>query len=365
MAVAPVGGVRLVGREVELERLRDAIGRARAGETGCMLLAGEGGVGKSRLIRAAAASAQHDAVALFAGRARLTTPVPFAVVADALRSGLGSHPGTDPGEPFARGLSLVLPELPAAEGGSDMDAGQLRLLALEAVIRVLRGVVERAGAAVLIADDLHIADPESIDAVGYVVGAQIGGLVVLGALRPGESADADALVRSLRRERLAAVLPVGPLPERAVGELVGALLGADPPAPLVADVLARTDGVPLLGMMLKALALPSDRKAELAADFRRNDPRVIRRLLREYVRYLGRHADSAWRLCDVGVPAWIVHAEKGDGGLTTDERRIPEACPLATVVTIPGTSHLLPNEKKAQIAEIIAAAVDAVRPRHL
>jgi pimeloyl-ACP methyl ester carboxylesterase len=65
------------------------------------------------------------------------------------------------------------------------------------------------------------------------------------------------------------------------------------------------------------------------------------------------------------VPAWIVHAEKGDGGLTTDERRILAACPLATVVTIPGTSHLLPNERQAQIAEIIAAAVAAVRPRHL
>jgi DNA-binding NarL/FixJ family response regulator len=246
VTVIPVGGARLVGRDVELDQLQDAIGRARAGETGCLLLAGEGGVGKSRLLRAAAASAQHDAVALLAGRARLTTPAPFAVVADALRSGLGSHPGTGPGEAFVRGLSLILPESPAAEGGSDMGAGQLHLLALEAVIRVLRDVVEHAGAAVLIADDLHIADPESIDAVGYVVSAQIGGLLVLGALRPGESADADALVRSLQRERLAAVLPVGPLPERAVGELVGALLGADPPSPLVADVLARTDGVPLL-----------------------------------------------------------------------------------------------------------------------
>jgi DNA-binding CsgD family transcriptional regulator len=244
--VVPVSGAWLVGRDVELDHLRDAIGRARAGETGCLLLAGEGGVGKSRLLRAAAASAKQDAVALLAARARLTTPAPFALVADALRSGLDAHHVADLGEPFVRGLRFILPELPAAEGGSDTDTGQLRLLALEAVIRVLRGVVERAGAAVLIADDLHVADPESIDAVRYVVGAQIAGLVVLGALRPGESADADALVRSLRRERLAAVLPVGPLPERAVGELVGALLGADPPAPLVADVLARTDGVPLL-----------------------------------------------------------------------------------------------------------------------
>jgi pimeloyl-ACP methyl ester carboxylesterase len=135
---------------------------------------------------------------------------------------------------------------------------------------------------------------------------------------------------------------------------LGSVLGGLPSAMLLR----------MTGMMLKALALSPERKAELAADFRRNNPRVIRRLLREYVRYLGRHADSASRLCDAGVPSWIVHAEKGDGGVTTDERRILEACPHATVVMIPGTSYLLPNEKQAQVAGIIATAVAAVRPRH-
>jgi hypothetical protein len=38
------------------------------------------------------------------------------------------------------------------------------------------------------------------------------------------------------RERIAVILPIIPLGERAVGQLVGAVLGADPPSPLVADV---------------------------------------------------------------------------------------------------------------------------------
>lgn len=141
---------------------------------------------------------------------------------------------------------------------------------------------------------------------------------------------------------------------RAVVRL-GSVLGGLPSAALLR----------MTPMMLKPLPLPPERKAELAADFRRNNPRVIGRLLREYVRYLARHADPASRLCDTGVPTWIVHAEKGDGGLTTDECRTLEACPDATVITIPGTSHLLPNEKHAQIAEIIAEAVAAVSPHHL
>jgi pimeloyl-ACP methyl ester carboxylesterase len=138
---------------------------------------------------------------------------------------------------------------------------------------------------------------------------------------------------------------------RAIARL-GSVLGGLPAAALLR----------MTGMMLKPMPLPPERKAELAADFRRNNPRVVRRLLREYVRYLGRHAEPANRLCDAGAPVWLVHAEKGDGGLTTGERRTLDACQHATVVTIPGTSHLLLNEKHEQIAEIIAAAVAAVRP---
>jgi pimeloyl-ACP methyl ester carboxylesterase len=136
---------------------------------------------------------------------------------------------------------------------------------------------------------------------------------------------------------------------RAIVRL-GSVLGGLPSAALLN----------MTGMMLKPVPLPPERKAELAADFHRNNPRVIRRLLREYVRYLGRHADPAFRLCNADEPLWVVHAEKGDGGLTNDERRTLEACPHATVVTIPGTSHLLPIEKQTQIAEIIAATVAAI-----
>ena len=47
---------------------------------------------------------------------------------------------------------------------------------------------------------------------------------------------------------------------------------------------------------------------------------------------------------------WIVHAEKGDGGLTDEERRTLEACPHAHLVTIPGHVFFLPNEVPEAIA---------------
>src|SRR5262249_23484201 len=63
-----------------------------------------------------------------------------------------------------------------------------------------------------------------------------------------------------------------------------------------------------------------ERRAQLRAEFRRNDPRVLRQALSAYRDYLSSHPLPAERLCEAHVPTWLVHAEKGDGGLTDAER---------------------------------------------
>ena len=100
-------------------------------------------------------------------------------------------------------------------------------------------------------------------------------------------------------------------------------------------------------------------------DFRKNVPQHTRQGLREYVRWLQRYERPAERLCRAGVPTWIVHAEKGDGGLTDDERRTLEACPHAHLVTIPGHVFFMPNEVPKAIADVIldASAAPAERPQ--
>jgi len=79
-------------------------------------------------------------------------------------------------------------------------------------------------------DDLHAADAESIEAIRYLANAAIDGVVVVGALRSGEAALPDELARSLRRDGLAEIIELAPLGERAVSDLVAALLDADVPA---------------------------------------------------------------------------------------------------------------------------------------
>jgi hypothetical protein len=54
-----------------------------------------------------------------------------------------------------------------------------------------------------------------------------------------------------------------------------------------------------------------------------------------------------------------VHAEKGDGGLTDEERATLEACPNVRVMTIPGKVFFLPNEASAAMAKAIEEAAAA------
>jgi len=142
---------------------------------------------------------------------------------------------------------------------------------------------------------------------------------------------------------------------------LGDVLGALPAA-----VLARG-----AASMVKRIPASAARQEELRGDFRKNVPQHNRQGLREYVRWLQRHERPASRLCAAGVPTWVVHAEKGDGGLTDQERSALEACPHTHLVTIAGSVFFLPNEVPERVADVIAEAIDQAsspakpgRPRH-
>lgn len=111
------------------------------------------------------------------------------------------------------------------------------------------------------------------------------------------------------------------------------------------------------GLGTRHARLPADARAELVADLRRNDRAAVGPILHEYLGYLARHDDPAGRLCEAGVPIWIAHATRGDGALTAAERRTLDACPHVTLVTIPRTSYLLPNEEPERVAGLIGDAL--------
>ena len=135
----------------------------------------------------------------------------------------------------------------------------------------------------------------------------------------------------------------------------------------VLDALARVTGAlpyafmrSMFGPMLRQSRIPAQRQAELLAEFKRNRPGSLRKLIRAYLHDLRREPLIGDRLRALDVPVWIVHADKGDGRLTTQERRSLEECPSVSVVTISGRSFFLPNEHPARLAALIVEALATV-----
>jgi len=137
----------------------------------------------------------------------------------------------------------------------------------------------------------------------------------------------------------------------------------------VADRLAAVlDRLPYVAMrsllprLVKDCPLPADRRAVLTAELARNDPAAMKRVVHEYLRYLDRHGSVAGRLANAGNPAWVVHGESGDGGLTFDERWLLQSEPAVRLVTIPGPSVLTANENPELVADLVLEALRVATP---
>ena len=116
----------------------------------------------------------------------------------------------------------------------------------------------------------------------------------------------------------------------------------------------------LVPLMAKSAKLPDQHKRELIEDLKQNRAGDAVRLCGAYLDYIAADHDYAARLVAAGSPVWVVHAEKGDGGLTDAERATLEAASNVTLVTVPGSVFLLPDEAPQQTAAAIAAALSQV-----
>ena len=112
----------------------------------------------------------------------------------------------------------------------------------------------------------------------------------------------------------------------------------------------------LVGPAMKN-SLPPHRRDALIAELKKNDPAFLRRQTRVYLEYLDRHGTLAPRLCDAGVPAWVVFGEHDEIGFADEERNALERCPAVTLVTIAGARHFSLNEKPGEVAEIVLDAL--------
>ncbi len=113
----------------------------------------------------------------------------------------------------------------------------------------------------------------------------------------------------------------------------------------------------LMPLMARTAKTTQLHKKELIEDFKQNRARDALQACVEYLDYIAEDRDFAAELAASGNPTWVVHAQKGDGGLTDAERATLQAAPSVTVVTIPGSVFLLPDEAPRETAAAISSAL--------
>jgi hypothetical protein len=243
----------LLGRARELDELSVAIGDARAGSGGVWLLAGEPGIGKSRLCEEVARRAAREGLLVAWGAAweaggapaywpwlQVLRHILANVAIDTLTKQIGA----------ARCAPLItlLPELSeqwAHQLGSERDSKVARFALLDAITAVLMNAA-REKPCFIVLEDLHAADPESIELIEFAAAAlRSSAITIVGTFREAEAAKSQSAAAFQRITGRAHTLTLQRLRRHEVAAHLESVIGEAPPDPLVSAVYDATEGNPL------------------------------------------------------------------------------------------------------------------------
>jgi DNA-binding CsgD family transcriptional regulator len=282
----------LVGRAEELESLARALAELDRGRSTAILLVGEPGIGKTRLLTEFGARADAEGHLVLSGSAsELERDLPFSLFVDALDEYVrGLDPELVAGlEADVRTeLAHVLPSLTALAGDRPAALQDERYRSHRAV-RALLEKLASAQPLVLILDDLHWADPASVELIGALLRRPPSAPVMLAlASRPLHLPErlSSALERAWRADRLTRI-ELGALSAAEARELLG-------------DAADRVDS--------EVLYLESG-----------GNPFYLEQLARAGAATAARDATS---LAEIGVPATVAAALAEELALLSDTNRL-------------------------------------------
>ena len=246
--LAPVPGIR--GRAAEIAVLGDAVDRVVSGRPAVVLIEGEAGIGKTRLLAGVLEDARGRGMQVAAGRAEeLERTRPFGLVAAAFGC-VRSSP-----DPRRAAIAALL----ATRGGDrgpitvTSDPG-LRFRAVDAFADLAEELA-LAGPLVIGVDDLQWADPSSLLTLA-AVSRRLAYLPVafIGCLRPSPRIPELDRLAGLLLDAGGRILTVRGLTERAVAELVAEAVAAVPGPGLLAGISGAAGNPLFVTELLGALA---------------------------------------------------------------------------------------------------------------
>jgi DNA-binding CsgD family transcriptional regulator/tetratricopeptide (TPR) repeat protein len=293
-----------VGRIAELTELELAVREATAGRPALVLLGGESGVGKTRLVgelerRLSAGDVDGDGGAVLVLRGEAVEQgdgeLPYAPLLSALRPIVrGRHAALDNLAPGSRRqLAALVPALDdgGPRGDPDDAGGQLRLF--EALLELLHLLSESSPVA-LILEDMHWADRSTRTFVAFLARSlRHERLAILLTYRSDELHRRHALrplLAELERLEGARRIELDPFDRDELAEALTDILGASPGPELVARLFTRSEGNPLYTEELLAAGL----------DGRGSAPQSLRDAFMSRIERLSEDAQRAARAVAVG-----------------------------------------------------------------
>lgn len=248
-----VGPARFIGREDSVADLCDALMSARETDHAhCVLVTGEAGIGKSRLVAEALAAGVADlptegrALLVTAHGAHMSTgEIPFGVLADTMRD-LVHRAGADVLTDTER--ASLAPLLPGTVPSMELQ----RVQVLSAFLDLLQRLATEQPV-VWVVEDLHWADGATRDLINLAVRTLRGRLLVVATVRtddPDRSIDDDARLTSyvtgLARLPHTTVIPLARFTPDQVRLQLRELLGPDLSPGVAARIQELSDGVPFV-----------------------------------------------------------------------------------------------------------------------
>jgi DNA-binding SARP family transcriptional activator/type II secretory pathway predicted ATPase ExeA len=251
-AFVPASPFPFVGRERELTALRAALEGAESGAGGFVVVSGEAGAGKTRLIRDVAQDAARRDMLVLHGSSDPAVMTPYQPVREWLafllrvcdRHALDECVGD---ERLRLLLELTHPRVAPLPERGDPEAERYEL---QTAAAELVSAISRLHPLLLVADDVHWADTETLHLLRRLarVAPESRVLVLAGVRDPGEEIGPTLAETLADLSRLDGVirLRLGNLNDEEVGAFLRASAGAEPTEDLVAAIRELTDGTPLL-----------------------------------------------------------------------------------------------------------------------